>query len=67
MLVVAICLRQAGQFLHDEKIYARNLITTYQTFGTMTTHATETKSIGLPADMQACPELAKGHGFLQRL
>jgi hypothetical protein len=36
-----------------EKIYGRNIIATYKTSGTMTTAATETKSIGLPADARA--------------
>jgi hypothetical protein len=45
------------------KICAIKFNPTYQNFGTVTTPATVTKSIGLPADERACPELAKGHGF----
>jgi len=33
-----------------EKIYVRNTIITYQVFGIMTTPATVTMSMGLPAD-----------------
>ena len=47
------CLRQAGQLHYDEKIYARNIITAYQIFGTMTTPSAETKSIGLSDDARA--------------
>jgi hypothetical protein len=44
--------RTAG-FVISPKVYARKLNPTYQTFCTMTTPATETKSIGLPADAHA--------------
>ena len=46
------CLRQPGQLRHDEKTYASEFKATYQTFGTVTTPAAETKSIGLPANAQ---------------
>ena len=46
------CLRQPGQLRHDEEHNANNFSNAYQIFGTMTTPATETKSIGLPADAQ---------------
>jgi len=36
----------------DERAYASEFKATYQTFGTVTTPAAETKSIGLPADAQ---------------
>ena len=36
-----------------EKIYVRNTIITYQVFGIMTTPATVTMSMGLPADARA--------------
>jgi hypothetical protein len=35
------------------KTYASEFKATYQAFGTVTTPATETKSIGLPADARA--------------
>ena len=35
------------------KVYVRNFIITYQVFDTMTNPATETRSMGLPADAQA--------------
>jgi hypothetical protein len=37
----------------DEKTYASEFKATYQTFDTMTTPTTKTKSIGLPAYAQA--------------
>jgi len=36
----------------DPKVYAIKFNPTYQTFGTVTIPAAETKSIGLPADAQ---------------
>jgi hypothetical protein len=39
-------------FVMIPKVYASKFKATYQTFGTLTTPATETKSIGLPADAQ---------------
>jgi hypothetical protein len=36
-----------------EEVYSRNIMTTYQTFGTETNPATLTKSMGLPSDALA--------------
>ena len=47
------CLQQPGQLRNQlHKSMRSNLIHTYQTFGTVTNPATETKSIGLLADAQ---------------
>jgi hypothetical protein len=46
------CLQQPGLIRNHPKVYESNFKPTYQTFGTLTTPATVTKSIGLPADAQ---------------
>jgi hypothetical protein len=57
------CLRQHGLFSHDEKHLASKISNTYQIFGTVTTPAAGTKSIGLPANSRAvmpAPTVASG-------
>jgi len=44
------CLRQPGQLHHDTKTPVREFWVVYNNSGTLTNPATETKSIGLPAD-----------------
>jgi hypothetical protein len=51
-MVWVIAFSSPDNILIDPKVYARNLFTTYQTFGTVTNPAAETKSIGLLANAQ---------------
>jgi hypothetical protein len=46
------CLRQPGQLCNRPKSLCEKIHPTYQTFGTVTNPAAETKSIGLPAFVQ---------------
>ena len=52
-MVWVIAFGSPDNFAIDHKVFAIKFNPTYQTFGTMTTPATETKSIGLPADAHA--------------
>jgi hypothetical protein len=52
-MVWVIAFGRPDSFVMDEKTYASEFKATYQTFGTLTTPAAETKSIGLPADASA--------------
>ena len=49
-MVWVIAFSSPDNILINPKVYERNLFTTYQTFGTVTNPAAETKSIGLLAD-----------------
>jgi hypothetical protein len=51
-MVWVIAFSSPDRFVIGPKVYVSKINTTYQTFGTMTTPATETKSIGLLADAQ---------------
>ena len=51
-MVWVIAFGSPDNFVIGPKVYASEFKTTYQTFGTVTTPAAETKSIGLPADAQ---------------
>jgi hypothetical protein len=51
-MVWVIAFISPDSFVIDPKVYASKFNATYQTFGTITTPAAETKSIGLPADTQ---------------
>jgi len=51
-MVYVIAFGSPDSFVIGPKVYVSNLNPTYQTFGTMTTPAAETKSIGLPANAQ---------------
>ena len=52
-MVGLIAFGRPDSFIMDEKTYASKFKPTYQTFGTVTTLAAETKSMGLPADAHA--------------
>ena len=52
-MVGLIAFGSPDSFVMGEEIYGRNIMTTYQTFVTMTTPAPETRSMGLPADASA--------------
>ena len=51
-MVWVIAFVSPDSFVIGPKVYVSKFNATYQTFGTMTTPTTETKSIGLPADAQ---------------
>jgi len=52
-MVGLIAFGRPDSFVISPKVSASKFKPTYQTFGTMTTPAAVTKSIGLPADAQA--------------
>jgi hypothetical protein len=52
-MVGLIAFGRPDSFVTNPKIYAREFNATYQTFGTLTTPTTETRSMGLPADARA--------------
>jgi hypothetical protein len=51
-MVWVIAFVSPDNFVIGSKVYASKIKATYQTFGTMTIPAAETKSIGLSADAQ---------------